>query len=85
MMAMESVAGAEVEQAVDTKTMAKIQNCSVPTMLRMAQAGIIPSHFVGAGLSERRFYPSKVIAALEKLSAGRVATNKRRTKNTVTV
>jgi hypothetical protein len=60
--------------------MADIIGANPSTLGRMARKNLVPSHFVGAELSERRYFPSRVIAALDKLSTGRVAASKRRVR-----
>jgi hypothetical protein len=68
------------ERAIDTRAMADIIGAKPSTLGRMARKNLVPSHFVGTELSERRYFPSRVLAALDQLSVGRVAVNKRRTK-----
>jgi hypothetical protein len=70
------------ERAIDTKAMADIIGARPSTLGRMARKGLVPSHFVGDGLSSRRYFPSRVLAALDQLSAGRIAVNKRRSRKT---
>jgi hypothetical protein len=70
----------QVERAVDTRAMAEIIGSSASTLGRMAKKGLVPSHFVGEAMSARRFYPSRVRAALDQLSAGRIAMSKRRVR-----
>lgn len=70
------------EQAVDCRAMAKIIGSSPSTLGRMAKKGLVPAHFVGEAMSARRFYPSRVVAALDELSKGHVAVSKRRGKAT---
>jgi hypothetical protein len=58
----------EIEQAVDSKALARQFHCSVNSIEAMARQGIIPCIFVGSQCGVRRFFPSAVRQALERLS-----------------
>jgi hypothetical protein len=69
------------EVPLSAKALARQFGCAVSSIHRMARLGIIPSMLVGPRCGTRRYFPSAVREALERLSLKQqVIVSKRRSR-----